>query len=69
LEEAVTHLRAALRANPNFVEAHNNLGIALGSQGKIDDAIAEFQLALKLRPEFSDAQKNLTMALSARGKD
>jgi Flp pilus assembly protein TadD len=46
----------------------NNLGIALASQGMIDDAIAEFQLALKLRPGFPDAQKNLAMALSARGK-
>jgi tetratricopeptide (TPR) repeat protein len=46
----------------------NNLGIALGVSGKIDDAIAEFQRALKLRPGFPDAQKNLAMASRARGK-
>ena len=52
--------------NPSFVEAHNNLGIALGSQGKLDEAIAEFQTALKLRPGFSDAQKNLAMAMEGK---
>ena len=34
LEAAIEHLRATLQLMPNLVGAHNNLGIALASQGK-----------------------------------
>jgi tetratricopeptide (TPR) repeat protein len=51
---------------PGSVQAHNNLGIALASQGKLQDAIDEFQRALGLRPDFEDAKRNLTTAVQAR---
>ena len=51
---------------PNSIEAHNNLGIALASQGKLDEAIDQFQQALTLDPEFPNARRNLTAALRER---
>jgi protein O-GlcNAc transferase len=51
---------------PNSIEAHNNLGIALASQGKLEDAIDQFQQALRLRPDFEDARRNLGSAVRAR---
>ena len=64
-DEAVAGFRAALKLKPDFPEAHNNLGIALGSQGKLDEAIEEFRRALAIRKDFADAQKNLETALKA----
>ena len=37
----------ALEINPNYAEAHYNLGNALIQKGQVDEAIAEFQKALE----------------------
>src|ERR1700732_765432 len=37
---AVEYLRRALELKPDYVEAHNNLGLALESQERWDEAIA-----------------------------
>jgi Flp pilus assembly protein TadD len=66
--EAAAEFRLALKLTPNSSEAHNNLGIALASQGRLEEAIGEFQLALKLQPQSADAQRNLASALEARGR-
>jgi tetratricopeptide (TPR) repeat protein len=66
LDEAVEQFRATLRLMPDSVEAHNNLGIALASQGKLDEAIDHFQQALTRDPEFADARRNLTAARRQR---
>ena len=55
-----------LRVTPGSVEAHNNLGIALGSQGKLDEAIEQFQQALRIQPGFADAERNLSTARQSR---
>ena len=55
-------LREAIRLAPDSAESHNNLGIALASNGNLDEAVREFQQALKLKPGFADAQRNLAMA-------
>jgi predicted membrane-bound spermidine synthase len=60
--EAITQLRSALIWNGESAQAHNNLGIALASTGRMDEAINQFRLALTIDPEFDDAKRNLAMA-------
>jgi Flp pilus assembly protein TadD len=59
---AIDEFREALRWNPDSVEAHNNLGIALASVGRMDEAVKEFRQALAIEPGFEDARRNLAMA-------
>jgi len=51
------------------VTAHNNLGIALGSLGRMEEAIDHFRQALALQPDFEDARRNLATALKVRKRD
>jgi len=60
--EAINALRSALVWNDKSAQAHNNLGIALASTGRMDEAINQFRLALAIDPEFDDAKQNLAMA-------
>ena len=39
LEEAETSARKAIKLNPNFVNAHANLGNILRDQGKLEEAM------------------------------
>jgi spermidine synthase len=62
-DEAARGFREALRFMPESVEAHNNLGIALASQGRLDEATDQFRQALTIQPGFEDARRNLATAL------
>jgi Tfp pilus assembly protein PilF len=64
--EAAAEFRLALELMPESVDVLNNLGIALGSLGKIDEAIEMFRRALALQPGFAPAKANLAAALQAR---
>jgi len=48
---------------PGFSVAHNNLGIALVAEGKIEEAISHYKMAIKLNPDLADAHYNLGIAL------
>jgi Flp pilus assembly protein TadD len=63
LPEAVTEFQAALRNEPNFAEAHNNLGRAFSQMpGRLPEAIAEYHTALQIRPDYDQARVNLEAA-------
>jgi protein O-mannosyl-transferase len=53
---------------PDAAEVHNNAGIALAQQDKLDDAILQFQEALKLRSGYAEAHFNLGLALAGKGR-
>src|SRR6185295_7352915 len=59
---AIAHLREALRLAPDFPDAHNNLGSALGAQGDLEGAIGEFRAALRTQ-ETAQTRYNLGYAL------
>ena len=66
VDEAIVEFRAALKLSPRAVEAHNNLGVALGTKGEMSEAIDQFRAALAIDPNFADAKRNLETALRAR---
>jgi Flp pilus assembly protein TadD len=62
LPEAVEHLQAALRLNPDSVSTHSDLGTALARMGRTPEAIAEFQTALRIKPDSAIVRANLESA-------
>jgi tetratricopeptide (TPR) repeat protein len=63
---AQTQIESALRADPNFPEAHDLLGGLLEAKGQTAAAIEEYRAALRLRPGFAKAQSDLDAALGSR---
>ena len=57
--EEVALYRRALELNPDFAEAHNNLGNALRKLGKFDEAVVCLHRALELQPNFAEVYFNL----------
>jgi tetratricopeptide (TPR) repeat protein len=49
--------------DPEFKDAHLNLGVILARQGRIDEAVTHFQAAVALDPGFTEAQNDLKRAL------
>ena len=68
LDEAVACYRRALELQPDYAEAHSNLGNVLRDQGKLDEAIACCRRALELKPDFAEAHYNLGVAFKDQGK-
>jgi tetratricopeptide (TPR) repeat protein len=78
LEKAQAHLDAgdltaalnecdrALRAAPQWAEAHNLRGIVLDEMGRTGEAIAAYREALRLDPALGDAAANLADAQAER---
>ena len=59
-EQAESHLREALRLNPQLVQAHTNLGLVLGRTGRTEEALREFTRA---GCSEADARANLAFSL------
>lgn len=49
-ERSITHLRAALEANPGLAQAHCGLGDAMAYSGRLDEAIGCFEEAVRISP-------------------
>ena len=58
----------AVACTPGNQIAHNNLGILLAGQGKLDEAIQHFERAVQLKPDYAKACYNLGTALARQGK-
>jgi len=50
--------------DPKYSPAYNRLGVALATEGKMEEAIASFWKAVKINPKSTDAYTNLGNALA-----
>ena len=58
-----------LEIEPDYAEAHNNLGLILSKRGEFDAAIAHFRQALKTTPEnFLETAYNAELPSRGKGR-
>lgn len=68
LERAAEAYRRAIEAEPEFAEAHANLGAVLARLGREDEAIAAYERALRIKPQLTAARVNLGLAHYRTGR-
>ncbi|NQZ98279.1 MAG: tetratricopeptide repeat protein [Myxococcales bacterium] len=68
IDEAIEHYHTALRLDPDYVEAHNNLGVALLASGEAAGAITAFGAAASNAPRALFFHSNLAQAQVAGGR-
>ena len=66
--ESIPFFLAALRNQPVFPTAHNNLGIALAGTGDIAGAGEHFQVAVNQDPDYAEAHFNLGLVRLREGR-
>jgi protein O-mannosyl-transferase len=63
--EAISAYERALEMDPQFTEAHYNLGNALLKiPARLNDAIAHYEAAIRLKPDFVEAHTNFGTVLA-----
>jgi tetratricopeptide (TPR) repeat protein len=63
LVSAAAQFEEALRQNPRYATAQNDLGSVLATMpGRLSEAVAHFQEAVRLQPDFAEAHNNLGSA-------
>jgi protein O-mannosyl-transferase len=60
--------RATLVRNPSAWMVHNNLGLVLQAEGRVDEAAEHYREAVRLRPSYPEALYNLGNVLAAGGR-
>ncbi len=68
LDAAIIRFQQALQLDPNLIEAHNGLGVALGQKGRYDEAADAFRDALVLSPDSPYLLNNLGYAQLRAGQ-
>ncbi len=66
---AIREFQTALRLDPNYAEAHNNLGNTFAAIGQLDKAIHHYQAALEIVPDYADGRRNLTLTERAKSQN
>lgn len=68
LPQAIETYRQVINLQPDWVEAHINLGVALYQMGQTDEARAAFQAAVQLDPMNGISRYNLGCVLEEQGE-
>ena len=53
------HLTEAIRIDPDYSEAYNNIGVVFSRLNKFKEASTFFSKAIQVKPDFTKARKNL----------
>jgi tetratricopeptide (TPR) repeat protein len=67
-QNSLTLFEHALRVTADNYLAHNDLGIALYDQGRVEEAMAQYAESLRIQPNYSLAHYNLGVALAKQGR-
>jgi protein O-mannosyl-transferase len=65
---AEAHYREAIRSDPAYANAYDNLGAVLARQGKVEEAVGEYRKALALNPHHARAHYHLGLAMESQGR-
>lgn len=65
IEDSISHLKKAIDLSPQYLEAHNNLGVCYMRTDEFQLAVNEFQRAVDLDSGAALAHANLALALIA----
>ena len=57
-----------VKKSPNKARPHNNLGIALSAEGKIEEAIDHYNQAIRITPDYADVYNNRGNAYAKLGQ-
>jgi tetratricopeptide (TPR) repeat protein len=63
LRASAEHLQKALQIYPDFIQAHNSLGLRFVQLGEYQKALAEHEIALSLDPRSVQTHQDLALAL------
>lgn len=67
-ESAVAYLREALRLDPDWTKARNNLGVQLMRLDRVEEALAAYDEALRDAPDHASSLFNRANALKRLGR-
>ena len=67
-EEAIKTYQNAIRLEPTYAEAYQQMGLAYASLNQYPEAVKAFQEVIRLRPQSSLAQGNLGAAYMKMGR-
>ncbi len=68
LNKAILHLQKAIKIDPDYFEAHNNLGVQWMREGNATEALSAFEHAIAIDATDSLAETNLSVALLTLGR-
>jgi tetratricopeptide (TPR) repeat protein len=66
-QNSITLFQHTLKVTKDNYFAHNNLGVALAHDGRLDEAISHYFKALRIQPDRAEVHNNLGNALAAQG--
>jgi tetratricopeptide (TPR) repeat protein len=69
LPEAIADYEAAIRIRPDFVQAHNGLGVTFFRMGLVPLAMTKYREAIRINPGYAEAHYDLGAALLSLGRN